>query len=70
VNRSPRERWTFTFELPAGIEHSGRFVARLIKHLLRAWGVKATAIIENPPDGQSEPAAPSRPTLRRNVHET
>jgi hypothetical protein len=45
-----RERWIFTFELPAGTTHGGRFMARLLKHLLRVWGVRATAIVEAPPD--------------------
>ena len=31
------ETWLFRVELPAGIEHGGRFMARLLKHLLRAW---------------------------------
>lgn len=46
----PRERWFFTLELPAGVDHPGRFVARVLKYLLRTWGVKATAIHATSPD--------------------
>jgi hypothetical protein len=30
-----RERWTFTMELPAGVRHGGRFMARVLKHRSR-----------------------------------
>lgn len=40
------ERWVFTMHLPANLPNVGRFVARLLKHLLRAWGVKCVAVAE------------------------
>jgi hypothetical protein len=47
--KSPaRERWTFTVELPDGLPHPGRFVARLLKHLLRTWGVQVLAVRDEP----------------------
>jgi hypothetical protein len=51
-----RETWTFTMQLPAGIGHGGRFVARILKHLLRTWGVKCVAVIAAPPEA-APPAA-------------
>jgi hypothetical protein len=45
---TPRERWIFTFELPSDVTHPGRFVARVLKHLLRAWGIRATVIHAEP----------------------
>ncbi len=53
VERPARERWTFTMELPAGVANGGRFVARVLKHLLRAWGVKCVALRD------AEPAPPA-----------
>lgn len=50
MSHPPRESWLFRVELPAGVEHGGRFMARVLKYLLRAWGVKATAILDAPPD--------------------
>jgi hypothetical protein len=47
VSRTDRERWVFTVELAAGIRHGGRFVARILKHLLRAWGVRCVALDES-----------------------
>ena len=46
MNRTARERWCLTVELPAGIANGGRFMARLLKRLLRRWGVKCTALQE------------------------
>ncbi len=40
-----RERWLFRVELPPDVTHGGRFMARLLKHLLRAWGVKCVAVL-------------------------
>jgi hypothetical protein len=37
-----RERWIITVELPAG--KSGRFMARVLKHLGRVWGVRCRAL--------------------------
>jgi hypothetical protein len=55
----PRERWTFVFELPPDVgKHSGRFVARLLKHLLRVWRVKCVANAVTPPpetEGGTDP---------------
>jgi hypothetical protein len=48
-----RERWIFTIELPAGVANPGRFVARLLKHLLRCWGVRCTAVLEAPKEEPS-----------------
>jgi hypothetical protein len=50
---SNRERWVFTVELPANVGNSCRFVARLLKHLLRVWGVRATAIVEAPEEKET-----------------
>jgi hypothetical protein len=50
-----RERWIFTLELPSGIDHGGRFVARILKHLLRAWGVRAVAIHAPAPEERKKP---------------
>jgi hypothetical protein len=55
---TPRETWLFRIELPPGEAHGGRLVARLLKHLLRSWGIRATAIVEAPPDKKFD-AAPS-----------
>lgn len=44
--RTARETWTFRVELPADVANGGRFVARLLKHLLRAWGVRCTAVLD------------------------
>jgi hypothetical protein len=54
----PRERWTFTIELPPGEPHGGRLVARALKTLWRAFGLKCVAIVESPPDRQFD-AEPS-----------
>jgi hypothetical protein len=35
------ERWVLTVQLPSGVPNPARFVARLLKHLLRAWGIPA-----------------------------
>jgi hypothetical protein len=45
-----RQAWLFRVELPAGIFNPGRYMAALLKHLLRRWGVRATAVLEAPPD--------------------
>jgi hypothetical protein len=45
-----REHWLLRVELPTDVPNPGRFMARVLKHLLRAWGVRATAILEAPPD--------------------
>jgi hypothetical protein len=45
----PRECWTFTGEPATGSANGGRFVARVLKHLLRAWGVECVAIRDAPP---------------------
>jgi hypothetical protein len=41
------ERWVFTVQLPAGVPNPGRFVARLLKHLLRTWDVRCLAVGES-----------------------
>lgn len=41
---SEREQWLLTIEPPAGMANTGRFMARLLKHLRRAWGVRCTAL--------------------------
>jgi hypothetical protein len=42
-----RERWTFTVEPPPDVgDRGGRFVARLLKHLLRTWGVRCVAVLD------------------------
>jgi hypothetical protein len=41
---SEGEPWIFTVRLPAGLPNPGRFVAVILKHLLRRWGVRCTAI--------------------------
>lgn len=42
-----RERWIFTMQLPAGLANPGRFVARVLKHLLRTWGIRCSALEES-----------------------
>ena len=37
------------FESRRGIGNTGRFVARLLKHLLRAWGIRCVALRETLP---------------------
>jgi hypothetical protein len=54
----PRERWTFVFELPAGEPHGGRLVARALKTLWRAFGLRCTAILEAPPEVKQFEAEP------------
>jgi hypothetical protein len=44
VSTPGRERWILTVDLPATISNGGRFVARLLKHLGRVWGVKCVAV--------------------------
>jgi hypothetical protein len=44
---APRERWLLTLELPPGLPNAARFVARVLKHLLRTWGVRCTAAGES-----------------------
>jgi hypothetical protein len=39
--------WVFTFRLPKGIPNYPRFVARLLKHLKRVWGVRCVALQES-----------------------
>jgi hypothetical protein len=41
------ERWVLTLEVPAGTDNAGRFVARLVKHLKRAWGIHCRAVGES-----------------------
>jgi hypothetical protein len=41
-----RERWILTIDLPADVVNSGQVMARVLKHLLRTWGVRCTAIQE------------------------
>ena len=44
---TPRgETWTFRMQLPADVPNAGRFVARLLKHLLRVWRVRCVATID------------------------
>jgi len=54
------ERWTLTLELPpeasAG-DRGGRFMARLLKHLLRAWGCRCVAHAMQ----QEKPSQPETP---------
>jgi hypothetical protein len=38
------EVWLLQSQLPTGLWNSGRFVAHLLKHLLRTWGVRCVAI--------------------------
>jgi hypothetical protein len=47
MHHSTREVWVFRVELPAGVEHGGRFMARLLKHLGRRWGVRCIALAES-----------------------
>jgi hypothetical protein len=50
MTRHAGETWVFRVEVPPGVRHGGRFVARILKHLLRTWGVKCTAVLEAPPE--------------------
>jgi hypothetical protein len=54
VTRPAREVWLFRVELPAGILNPGRFVARVLKHLLRAWGIRCTAVLDPAPDKEKD----------------
>jgi hypothetical protein len=49
--RDSASTWTFKFRLPADVpvHRAGRFVARVLKYLLRTWGVKCVAVRDNPP---------------------
>jgi hypothetical protein len=48
MTRHAGETWLFRVELPPGVRHGDRFVARILKHLLRAWGVRCVAVLEAP----------------------
>lgn len=76
-----RETWLIRVHLPAGVVNGGRFMARLLKHLLRAWGVKCVALLDAAQEthtitqdqrSASETARPSSPTSEsqgeRNKH--
>jgi hypothetical protein len=54
MTRATRERWVFRVELPADVAHGGRFMAKLLKHLLRCWGVRCVAVLDIPADQVSE----------------
>jgi hypothetical protein len=41
------ELWVLRIRLPAGLPNPGRFVARLLKYLLRTWGVRCVALGES-----------------------
>ena len=45
--------WTITVRLPRDVANPGRFVARMLKHLLRVWGVRCVAIRDDPPKEES-----------------
>jgi hypothetical protein len=64
MNRPARERWTFTVELPPGIANPGRYVAAVLKHIWRRWGVRATAVLDVQEDG-TEAAETSPSTTER-----
>jgi hypothetical protein len=38
------EPWVFTVRLPPDVRNPGRFVAAILKHLLRKWGVRCIAV--------------------------
>jgi hypothetical protein len=66
-----RETWLLKVQLPANVQNSGRYMARLLKHLLRAWGVKCVALLDTPPEShkpiqdrrtENEPARASSTT--------
>jgi hypothetical protein len=40
------ERWFLVLELPPDVPNAGRFVAKLLKHLLRTWNVRCRAVSE------------------------
>jgi hypothetical protein len=44
--------WSFTVRLPKDVnaERTGRFLARLLKHLLRRWSVRVIHLDPNPPE--------------------
>jgi hypothetical protein len=42
-----RERWLLTLELPSRVPNAGRFVARLLKHLLGTWNIRCRAVAES-----------------------
>ena len=43
-----RETWFLKVELPRDVANGGRYMARLLKHLLRTWGVKCVALLDTP----------------------
>jgi hypothetical protein len=54
-----RETWLLKIELPANVGDRRRFVARMLKYLLRTWGVKCVALIDVP--SAAMPTAPGEP---------
>jgi hypothetical protein len=56
--KTVRETWLFRDQLPAG--SPPRYMASVLKWLWRRWGVKATAVLDAPPDpprGSHQPAS-------------
>ena len=47
MNEPAGETWILTVRVPRDVQNAGRFVARLLKHLLRTWRVKCTALKES-----------------------
>ena len=41
------EKWVLTVTLPPGLPAPGRFMARVLKHLLRTWRVRCVALRES-----------------------
>jgi hypothetical protein len=46
TTKTPNETWTIRVQLPAGISNPGRYMARVLKHLLRSWRVRCVAVDE------------------------
>jgi hypothetical protein len=49
VSRTAGQTWLFRVQLPPGTPHGGRLMARVLKSLWRAWGIRCTAVVEAPP---------------------
>jgi hypothetical protein len=50
-----RERtWYLEVRLPAGLPNVGRFMARVLKYLLRTWGVRCIALRDGLPESRLE----------------
>jgi hypothetical protein len=59
-----REYRLFRVEVPSGVQHSGRLVARALKCLLRGFGLRAVATLEAPSETEPNLRFQSRTRLK------